>query len=144
MTKARVSTIAVLVLAAGFATTAYGQSAGGPETVVVRNGPITLHALLWRPLGRGPFPAILLNHGSDWHILTTRSRLTCLPVAAAGSTMHPGGMSDSPVQVLDSALFLSLIERAPQRGLAEQDQFRQAFLLNRAHPSVRQGVRFGL
>ena len=76
MTKARVSTIAVLVLAAGFATTAYGQSAGGPETVVVRNGPITLHALLWRPLGRGPFPAILLNHGSDWHILTTRSRPT--------------------------------------------------------------------
>jgi len=28
------------------------------------NGPITLHALLWRPPGRGPFPAILLNHGS--------------------------------------------------------------------------------
>lgn len=24
----------------------------------------TLHALLWRPPGRGPFPAILLNHGS--------------------------------------------------------------------------------
>jgi len=30
----------------------------------VHNGPITLHALLWRPQGRGPFPGILLNHGS--------------------------------------------------------------------------------
>lgn len=46
------------------ATTASGQSTGGPETVVVHNGPITLLALLWRPPGRGPFPAILLNHGS--------------------------------------------------------------------------------
>ncbi len=34
------------------------------ETVVVRNGPVALHALLWRPAGKGPFPGILLNHGS--------------------------------------------------------------------------------
>jgi dienelactone hydrolase len=46
------------------ATTAEGQASDGPETVVVHNGPVTLHALLWRPQGRGPFPAILLNHGS--------------------------------------------------------------------------------
>jgi cupin fold WbuC family metalloprotein len=36
------------------------------------------------------------------------------PLAAAGPTMHPGGMSDSPVQILDSTLFVSLIERARQ------------------------------
>ena len=30
----------------------------------MHNGSVTLHALLWRPQGRGPFPAILLNHGS--------------------------------------------------------------------------------
>jgi carboxymethylenebutenolidase len=41
-----------------------GHTSGGPETVVVHNGSITLHAMLWRPQGRGPFPAILLNHGS--------------------------------------------------------------------------------
>src|SRR5262245_22515878 len=34
------------------------------ETVVIHNGSVTLHALLWRPQGPGPFPAILLNHGS--------------------------------------------------------------------------------
>ncbi len=34
------------------------------ETAVVRSGNVSLHALLWRPAGPGPFPAILLNHGS--------------------------------------------------------------------------------
>jgi dienelactone hydrolase len=44
-------------------TTAWGQTSGSPEIVVVHSGPATLHAMLWRPQGRGPFPAILLNHG---------------------------------------------------------------------------------
>jgi hypothetical protein len=43
---------------------AWGQTPGGPETVLVHSGPATLHAMLWRPLGRGPFPGILMNHGS--------------------------------------------------------------------------------
>ena len=44
--------------------TAWGGTSGGPETVVVHNRSASLHAMLWRPQGRGPFPAILLNHGS--------------------------------------------------------------------------------
>jgi dienelactone hydrolase len=44
--------------------TSMGQISDGPETVVVHNGSVTLHAMLWRPQGRGPFPGILLNHGS--------------------------------------------------------------------------------
>src|SRR5258708_436844 len=40
------------------------QTSDRPETVVVHNGPVTLHAMVWRPQGSGPFPAILLNHGS--------------------------------------------------------------------------------
>lgn len=52
-----------LVLTLSVAT-AWGQTSGGPETVVVHSGSATLHAMLWRPQGRGPFPAILLNHGS--------------------------------------------------------------------------------
>jgi len=35
-----------------------------PDTVVVRSGNLRLTALLWRPEGRGPFPAVLFNHGS--------------------------------------------------------------------------------
>jgi dienelactone hydrolase len=64
LTKACWFTVATLVFTAELARTSRGQSIVGPETVVVHNGPITLHALLWRPQGRGAFPAILLNHGS--------------------------------------------------------------------------------
>ena len=44
--------------------TSMGQKSYGPETVVVHNGPVALHAMVWRPQGSGTFPAILLNHGS--------------------------------------------------------------------------------
>jgi carboxymethylenebutenolidase len=35
-----------------------------PELVAIRSGEATLHAHLWRPAGQGPFPAVLINHGS--------------------------------------------------------------------------------
>jgi carboxymethylenebutenolidase len=44
--------------------TAWGQTPGKPETVVIQSGSASLRAMLWRPSGSGPFPAILLNHGS--------------------------------------------------------------------------------
>jgi len=64
MTKPCVIILTALVLMSALARTANGQRSAGSETVVVHNGSATLHALLWRPKGRGPFPAILLNHGS--------------------------------------------------------------------------------
>jgi carboxymethylenebutenolidase len=63
MTKLCAFVLAPLVLALT-AATAWGQTSGGPETVLIHSGSATLHAMLWRPQGRGPFPAILLNHGS--------------------------------------------------------------------------------
>jgi carboxymethylenebutenolidase len=63
MTKLYAFVLAPLVLALT-AATAWGQTSGGPETVLIHSGSATLHAMLYRPLGRGPFPAILLNHGS--------------------------------------------------------------------------------
>lgn len=54
--------LAALVLMSTLTMTA--EVSRGPETVVVHNGSVALHALLWRPQGRGPFPAVLLNHGS--------------------------------------------------------------------------------
>src|SRR5215510_13678538 len=36
----------------------------GPREVVIRSGEVQLRGLFWRPRGRGPFPAILFNHGS--------------------------------------------------------------------------------
>jgi carboxymethylenebutenolidase len=64
MNKPCVLILVALALASAVTTKAKGQANGGPETVVVHNGSAALHALLWRPQGRGPFPAILLNHGS--------------------------------------------------------------------------------
>jgi len=63
MTKVCAFVLAPLVLMLT-AATAWGQMSGGPETVLVHSGSATLHAMLWRPQGRGPFPGILLNHGS--------------------------------------------------------------------------------
>jgi dienelactone hydrolase len=36
----------------------------GPDTVLVHSGTLRLRALVWRPKGSGPFPAVLFNHGS--------------------------------------------------------------------------------
>jgi carboxymethylenebutenolidase len=63
MTKLYVFVLVPLLLTLAVAT-AWGQTSGGPVTVVVHSGSATLHAMLWCPQGRGPFPAILLNHGS--------------------------------------------------------------------------------
>ena len=64
LAKSSVFTLAALILASTFALSAEGKVSGGPKIVAVHNGSITLHALLWRPPGRGPFPAVMLNHGS--------------------------------------------------------------------------------
>ncbi len=75
-----------LLLAPLLETTAFGQLGAGPETVVVHNGSITLHALLWRPRGQGPFPAVLLNHGSG----RTREELERLgPYEGQAETLGP-------------------------------------------------------
>ena len=86
MAKPNVSIFALLVLASALATTAQGQPSDQPETVQVHNGPVTLHAWLWRPPGRGPFPAVLLNHGSG----RTREELERLgPYEGQAGTLGP-------------------------------------------------------
>jgi carboxymethylenebutenolidase len=40
------------------------QAAPSPEPLIVTSGPLQLRALLFRPRGTGPFPAVLFNHGS--------------------------------------------------------------------------------
>lgn len=64
MIKTCMLLVSALILAQLLPILATGQPAARPETVVVRDGSTSLHALLWRPQGRGPFPAILYNHGS--------------------------------------------------------------------------------
>lgn len=57
-----------------------------PDTVEVHSGSVTLRGLLWRPNGHGPFPAILLNHGSG----RTREELARLgPFEGQADTLGP-------------------------------------------------------
>ena len=61
----RKSTVLMLALALTAMIPARGESQEPrPDTVTVRNGVLSLRGLLWRPSGRGPFPAVLFNHGS--------------------------------------------------------------------------------
>src|SRR4030095_802560 len=41
----------------------YGQNR--PELVQFNNGSLRLYGALWKPAGKGPFPAVIYNHGSD-------------------------------------------------------------------------------
>ena len=59
MLKRRFVLLVVLVVVS--TAPARGRS---PESLTIRSGDATLHAWLWRPDGRGPFPAVLINHGS--------------------------------------------------------------------------------
>jgi carboxymethylenebutenolidase len=63
MTKLRVL-LPAFFLASALAPGLQAQTSSRPDTVVVHSGALTLHALLWHPLGHGPFPAVLFNHGS--------------------------------------------------------------------------------
>jgi len=48
----------------GGAIFAFSRTIAEPRTVIVRSGALALRALLWCPRGRGPFPAVMFNHGS--------------------------------------------------------------------------------
>ena len=54
----------VLLLMGAVGVKTEAQKIHAPETVTVQSGTLTLRGLLWRPTGRGPFPAVLFNHGS--------------------------------------------------------------------------------
>lgn len=64
MSFSRAGALAVVLSAYAVALPAASETSGGADTVVVQSGALKLRALLWRPEGRGPFPAVLFNHGS--------------------------------------------------------------------------------
>lgn len=65
---ARKGLVTVLLLFA-----AAGAQAQAAETVAFRSSDKTLHGLLYRPPGAGPFPTVLYNHGSAPGDLSTQA-----------------------------------------------------------------------
>src|SRR5215470_6474022 len=54
---------AFLLLTAGLAV-AQSTQPPTPQTVEFLSGKLRIKAYLWKPVGAGPFPAVLFNHGS--------------------------------------------------------------------------------
>jgi dienelactone hydrolase len=93
-----------------------GRPRVSPELVDVRSGELTLRAQVWRPSGRGPFPAVLFNHGS----YSARDPL----LRSAPETL-------GPVFARHGYVFLWLhrqgIGLSRRQGIADGDQFARAF-----------------
>ncbi len=67
---------------------AMASCASGPDaeitTVTYRTGEPTLTGYLCKPVGTGPFPAVVYNHGGLGHIIGGAPRETCRALAASG------------------------------------------------------------
>lgn len=75
--------VLLLLVVASSGTLARGRR---PESLSIRSGDATLRAWLWRPDGRGPFPAALIDHGSG----RTRDQLARLgPYEQQAETVCP-------------------------------------------------------
>jgi carboxymethylenebutenolidase len=121
-----------------------------PHTVTIPCGNLRLKAFLWRPVGNGPFPAVLFNHGSGTDAGHT-----------AGMTMTEAAEKLAPVFLKHGYAFLYLFRRgqglSADQGLymgnvlrreeaakgAESSQHLQFVLLNTDHlDDVMEGLAF--
>src|SRR5437660_12618253 len=53
------------------------------ETVTFPSGEITLHGMLYKPEGTGPFPAVIYNHGSAPGMMSEQAFAALGPVFAS-------------------------------------------------------------
>jgi carboxymethylenebutenolidase len=88
-----------------------------PETVIVPSGKLRLKAFLWKPSGPGPFPAVLLCHGSGG---ADADHTAGLPIAETAEKL-------APLFLKHGYAFLYLFRRG--QGLsADQGPFMQDIL----------------
>jgi carboxymethylenebutenolidase len=63
--RASLSVAGLSLLLVFFAAAAPAQSPLAPVEVTFSSGSLVLHGFLYKPEGKGPFPAVLWNHGSE-------------------------------------------------------------------------------
>jgi len=79
----------VLLLVSAPVPVAFGQISQpsiAPQIVEIPSGNLRLKAFLWKPAGRGPFPAILFNHGSGG---ADPAHTAGLPITEAAEKLAP-------------------------------------------------------
>src|SRR5207244_4183342 len=82
-------------------TIAFTLSFGWAETVTFPSGEVTLHGVLYKPEGIGPFPAVIYNHGSAPGMMSEQAFAVLGPVFASHGWVFFGpyrrgqGLSDS-------------------------------------------------
>jgi dienelactone hydrolase len=82
----RFSTRRLFIATALLLTSRVAFAQDRPQVVAIRARDATLRAHLWRPAGKGPFPAVLINHGSG----RTREQLQQLgPYEQQSETLGP-------------------------------------------------------
>jgi dienelactone hydrolase len=95
------------------------QQAISPEIAEVTSGSLQLKGYMWRPNGRGPFPAVLFNHGSGEDAQHT-----------AGRTMAEAAAILAPIFLRRGYVFFYLCRRgqglSADQGPATQDLLKQA------------------
>jgi dienelactone hydrolase len=110
------------------------QQANSPEVVEVPSGTLELKGYMWRPDGRGPFPAVLFNHGSGEDAQHT-----------AGRTMAEAAAVLAPIFLRHGYIFLYLCRRgqglSADQGAATQDLLKQA---EAKGPEIRKQVHYQL
>ena len=102
-----------------FSVVAFGQSSepSAPQIVDIPSGSLHLKAYLWKPVGLGPFPVVLFNHGSG----------AADPQHTAGQTMAEAAANLAPVFLKHGYAFLYPCRRG--QGLsADQAPFLQDML----------------
>lgn len=79
---------AVALLLAGCAATRPPDAAPRDSPVMVEfpSGTLLLHGLLWKPEGRGPFPAVLFSHGSGG---ANADETAGMPITEAAARLAP-------------------------------------------------------
>ena len=116
-------TILVLALALQLSAVVVVQTvspsapSAAPQIANVRSGELYLKGYFWKPAGRGPFPAILFNHGSGADD----------PQHTAGRTMAEAASDLAPIFLKHGYAFFYLCRRG--QGLsADQGPFMQDLL----------------
>ncbi len=71
-----------------FSVSALGQVTQSmvPQTVEFPSGKLHLKAYFWKPVGPGPFPAVLFNHGSGG---ADADHTAAMPITQAASVLAP-------------------------------------------------------